>query len=116
MLCSECGVIIVLRVQLKNVTEVRWYLSLLLGLCGLTTISFVMMLVSLAAQFKGHFVLWNIVLLAACCGCIVLWIRHRGRIAASPKRSDIRKWVLLFFVLATIVVATVAVEQGGLLL
>ncbi|MDG2476350.1 MAG: hypothetical protein P8M32_00460 [Phycisphaerales bacterium] len=115
MLCSECGVIIVLRVQLKNVTEVRWYISLLLGLCGLTTISLIMVLVSLAARFRDHFVLWNIMLFAVCCGGLVLWIRHRRRITTGPKRSDRRKWVLLFLLLAAIVVATVAVEQGGLL-
>jgi hypothetical protein len=114
MRCGECGVEVELRVQLACVTEARWYLSLLLGLCGLNALSLVMLIVAIAARFKSSVWLWNMMLFAVCCASLILWIRNRDPITADATRSHIRKWILLFFLLTTIVIATVAIEQGAL--
>ena len=115
MRCGECGLDIEFRVQLDIDTDFRWYVSLLLGLCGLSALSLVIAFVSIVAGLSNYERAWNTILLAMCCGCIVFWIRHRDTITFNSKRGDIRKWVLLFFLLASVVMGTVAVERGGLM-
>lgn len=115
MRCSECGVDIEFRLQLESDAEVRWYTSILLSLCGLTTALLVFVVVSIGARLGPYAVGWNMLLAATYCACIVYWIRHRNTITFNPTRRDIRKWVLLLFVLIALVIGTVAVEQDGLI-
>ncbi len=112
MRCSECGVQLAFRIEVQSVNTIRWYVTLLIGLCAISALSFASFGVSVLSRKSNLWVQGLNMLVFLTCGIgLVLWLRHRGRITASDDQASIQRWFRRFFLLMGIVFVMVFVQQ-----